>query len=80
MVYWDYGSPRLEYTEKRGNKMTIDEAIAMLEAILRDREDYRDGMGNDAIKLSIEALKRFQEGRPKCFISTVLLLPGETKD
>ncbi|MBA7627792.1 hypothetical protein ES703_35261 [subsurface metagenome] len=33
----------------------------------------------EADNLSIEALKRFQEGRPKCLISTVLLLPGETE-
>jgi hypothetical protein len=58
--------------------MSIPKAIDILEDILRNVAPYDPPNEHDAIALGIEALQRFQEGRPKNFISTVLLLPGET--
>ena len=54
--------------------MSIPKAIDILEDILRNVAPYDPPNEHDAIA----ALQRFQEGRPKNFISTVLLLPGET--
>ena len=60
--------------------MKVSKAIEVLTTF--DKGQYPGGAENfrAAIKLGIEALKRFQEGRPKSFISTVLLLPGETPE
>ena len=60
--------------------MTLQEAIKVLDHHEDIFQRYTTKSRYQARKLGIEALKRFQEGRPKCFISTVLLLPGETKE
>lgn len=60
--------------------MTIDEAIMMLSAILRDREEYTGSMGNDAIELGIEALKRVQNERLLPTYHYTNKLPGETEE
>ena len=60
--------------------MKLDEAIEILKDTLKPGAFVWTPDLPDAMNLGLEALKRFQEGRPKCFISTVLLLPGETKE
>lgn len=60
--------------------MTIQEAIKILQFQGAPEEGPTISAFLEAKQLGIEALKRFQEGRPKCFISAVLLLPGETKE
>ena len=60
--------------------MKLEKAIEILDYMTKHRNVKSLEDCIDAIKLGIEALKRFQEGRPKHFISTVLLLPGETEE
>lgn len=60
--------------------MNLSKAIEINTIHNDHNPDFTDAERRDAHQLGIEALKRFQEGRPKCFISTVLLLPGETKE
>lgn len=59
--------------------MTLNEAIEMLNSILKDRRSFGGGYGDDAIKLGIEALRIIQLGRQGKFIDIRLPLPGETK-
>lgn len=60
--------------------MTIDEAIDMIASILKDREPYEGGLGNDALNLGIEALKAVAKMRHYPFPDEILQLPGETED
>ena len=60
--------------------MTINEAIKINKSLLDGTYDHRDESMEAALKLGIEALKRFKTWR---FVKSHLaseLLPGETKD
>ena len=64
--------------------MTIEEAIEYLQAIHHNRmagEGF-DGksLGQKALKLGIEALKRCAEARKKAYFTSRGLLPSETKE
>ena len=57
--------------------MTIREAIEMIQAILKDRDTYEGGLGNDALRLGIEALRAILKVRHYPWPEEVLKLPGE---
>lgn len=60
--------------------MTIDEAIEVLGLILKDREPYTGSLGNDAIKLGIEALKVIKDMRIAYGFYHLSKLEGEAKE
>ena len=60
--------------------MTIDEAIGMLNAILEDRKHLKSTIGNRAIQMGIEALKRVREVRFDHRLIAWSKLPGETEE
>jgi len=60
--------------------MDLRTAIKVTRVLLRERKPYSGSVGNDALKLGIEALKRldhYRKRNPDLFFA---LLPGETKD
>ncbi len=60
--------------------MRIDKAVEILEVIVLEQAEYIGHDGPDAVKLGIEALKRWKEDRGTGSLMDPLLLPGETKE
>jgi len=60
--------------------MTIDKAIAILEALYRGGMSPSDPNPKDALKLGIEALKDIQRKRKAAKPQSGILLLGETED
>ena len=60
--------------------MTLEKAIQLLHFELKTYKDIHSPDTNDAIQLSIEALKFCQKYKRMILQPTQTLLPGETED
>lgn len=60
--------------------MTLEEVIEILNGFLPPDSDGLDSDEQEAIRLDIEALKRFRDGRSKGYDFFAHLLPGETEE
>lgn len=60
--------------------MTLEKALEILNDLLKEQPWFSPNDTQAAVKLGIEALKYYQETRPKEVSTFCPLLPGETKD
>ena len=60
--------------------MTLDEAIEILAEDIKEDKYFLPIEFIEAVKLSIEALRRIRDFRPTKYPVPKMLLPGETKE